>query len=40
MLEAYRELNAEGQRKVYDYILDLINTGMYSKKDRALGLDA
>lgn len=38
MLDAYRELNAEGQRKVYDYVLDLINCGRYSKKDSAVGL--
>ena len=31
MLDAYRELNEQGQMKVYDYMLDLIRGGRYSK---------
>ena len=32
MLEAYRELNSDGQLRVYDYILDLIRGGRYTKE--------
>ena len=35
LLSFFRDLNPEGQHKVLDYALDLLNGGRYSKKDRA-----
>lgn len=38
LIDFFRDLNEEGQHKLLDYALDLINGGRYSKKDSAAGV--